>query len=918
MRPALSGPGAGPRPLQRAYLGSGTLGGDRVLREGGEGEEGVEGGGWSSSRDDDSASMCGEEGRYWAHVRMQQQAMASGGALEQGASIEGPPAGLVAWQDTGEGIPLSAQKSIFKRFVQADASSTRTHGGTGIGLTISRHLVHLMGGKLSFVSSPGIGTTFYFDFTVPFTPPNHPLLLLLLVVPGQQWVVAGQGEGCSRCLTRHQLLPLALPLPSAPPPHASTNTTLRASPLPVHEAPPSTQGTRQQGTRQQGTEWRGALMQWQCRSWEAVWAARGMVVVVEHEWLADRGGLARGWRHAWRQQQRGGWCSSTAAPTTMALTAATPHTGGAANSSMAGAAEQGRWFGLPERWRAIVVLRDARQAGGLKQRHGVAAVIIKPSATPPSLAAGGGLGMDAAPAAHTPAANLPPTCTCLQSVLLPHFLLRVLAGRGGRAGVCDESEGGEEAPLLPLSASVGSSPAVPGCCVPLAARSGMQHRSSSTSALAALCGAGRGAHGGEGLGAEQAHVREGGGGGEEASARSAREGRGGMAGNVVGEHVPAVAAEDAGTQLAAGATRGKRDVAGGGVMSSARHKSAAAAGLCHALEGSKFLVVDDNMVNRKVISKMLQRYGVHVEAVEGGAQALQRLQQPHEFVGVFMDVQMPGMNGFQATRAIRNMEAAQGAACTAPLPTAATAQESVPATPVALADPHTQAPPPPGVPSPLPAAATAQRGTVAPPSPSSPCSASCIALHAPWSALHRGSACWCFAPHGGQWWGHAGAVCSGGHGRVMTKPSRRTNSPLLCCPSSTRPPPPLTHTRLFPADPTASPHDHWRTIVAQTSSAAAHPGSEGSPGTAPPGRWPPATSFTPYRLHLLSFLLLGSLPKQARVVARGAPEALCLAVTSVVLPGVQVGTSPDGSRSHPACLSAASDGTQSMITCLGT
>ncbi|CAI5473782.1 unnamed protein product, partial [Closterium sp. Yama58-4] len=74
---------------------------------------------------------------------------------------------VISVEDTGIGIPYGVQRHIFKPFVQADASNTRTHGGTGIGLAISRQLVKLMGGQLTFSSRPGVGTTFYFDIVVP-------------------------------------------------------------------------------------------------------------------------------------------------------------------------------------------------------------------------------------------------------------------------------------------------------------------------------------------------------------------------------------------------------------------------------------------------------------------------------------------------------------------------------------------------------------------------------------------------------------------------------------------------------------------------------------------------------------------------------------------------------------------------------
>ncbi|MEE8321402.1 MAG: ATP-binding protein [Gammaproteobacteria bacterium] len=92
--------------------------------------------------------------------------------------------------DTGIGIPKEVQDRIFETFTQANQSITREYGGSGLGTTISRHLIELMGGKLYLISEINKGSTFWFELDFDYRPAQveisdiptqlkHPKILLI-------------------------------------------------------------------------------------------------------------------------------------------------------------------------------------------------------------------------------------------------------------------------------------------------------------------------------------------------------------------------------------------------------------------------------------------------------------------------------------------------------------------------------------------------------------------------------------------------------------------------------------------------------------------------------------------------------------------------------------------------------------------
>jgi signal transduction histidine kinase len=75
----------------------------------------------------------------------------------------------VSVQDTGIGVAAEHLAHLFERFYRVDKSRSRAGGGSGIGLTIARHLIEAQGGRL-WADSPGIGQGSTFTFTLPLAP----------------------------------------------------------------------------------------------------------------------------------------------------------------------------------------------------------------------------------------------------------------------------------------------------------------------------------------------------------------------------------------------------------------------------------------------------------------------------------------------------------------------------------------------------------------------------------------------------------------------------------------------------------------------------------------------------------------------------------------------------------------------------
>ena len=112
----------------------------------------------------------------------------------------------IAVTDTGIGIPLELQPRIFESFNQADNTTSRRYGGTGLGLTICRQLTTLMGGEIGVESEPGVGSTFWLTCELPKAPGDRcqSASAVSSELDGKHILIV-EDNACNRLILREQI-----------------------------------------------------------------------------------------------------------------------------------------------------------------------------------------------------------------------------------------------------------------------------------------------------------------------------------------------------------------------------------------------------------------------------------------------------------------------------------------------------------------------------------------------------------------------------------------------------------------------------------------------------------------------------------------------------------------------------------------
>jgi len=105
-----------------------------------------------------------------------------------------------AVRDTGIGLSTAQQRQLFQSFQQADSSTTRQYGGTGLGLVISKHLAEQMGGEVGVDSTPGQGSTFWFTATLQIGSTTAPVLMPPAHLQGRRVLVVDDNRHARRVM----------------------------------------------------------------------------------------------------------------------------------------------------------------------------------------------------------------------------------------------------------------------------------------------------------------------------------------------------------------------------------------------------------------------------------------------------------------------------------------------------------------------------------------------------------------------------------------------------------------------------------------------------------------------------------------------------------------------------------------------